>query len=87
MLILTRRINESIVINDNIKLTVVEIREDKVRLGVSAPKECSVHRKEVYDAIVRSNQVAEVAVPPQEPPERLSLWAKALRFCGSLLGR
>jgi carbon storage regulator len=51
MLVLSRKKNESIVINDNITIVVVEIRGDKVRLGVEAPKEISVHRREVFDAI------------------------------------
>ncbi len=54
MLVLSRKKNESIVINDDITIVVVEIRGDKVRLGVEAPKEVPVHRKEVYDAIKRS---------------------------------
>ena len=54
MLVLSRKKNESIVINDDIKIVVVEIRGDKVRLGVEAPKEVPVHRREVYDAIKRS---------------------------------
>lgn len=55
MLVLSRKKNESIVINDDITIVVVEIRGDKVRLGVEAPKEVPVHRREVYDAIKRSN--------------------------------
>ena len=51
MLVLSRKKNESIVINDSITLVIVEIRGDKVRLGIDAPKDVSVHRKEVYDAI------------------------------------
>ncbi len=51
MLVLSRKKNESIVINDNISIVVVEIRGDKVRLGVEAPKDVTVHRREVYDAI------------------------------------
>lgn len=51
MLVLTRKLNESIVINDVIKVTVVEIRGDKVRLGIEAPREIDVHRQEVYDQI------------------------------------
>lgn len=51
MLVLTRKKNESIVINDVIKVTVVEIRGDKVRLGIEAPREIDVHRQEVYDQI------------------------------------
>lgn len=60
MLVLSRKKNESIVINDNITITVVDIRGDKVRLGVEAPKEVPVHRKEVFDAI-RRNDEAEAA--------------------------
>ena len=56
MLVLSRKKNESIVINDDIKIVVVEIRGDKVRLGVEAPKEVPVHRREVYDAIKRAEQ-------------------------------
>ncbi len=53
MLVLTRRKNEVIRINDDITIMVVEIRGDKVRLGVDAPRGVSVHRQEVYDAIHR----------------------------------
>ena len=51
MLVLTRRLNESIVINDDVSVLVVEIRGDRVRLGIEAPKDVVVHRKEVYDVI------------------------------------
>ena len=51
MLVLSRKKNESIVINDDITIVVVEIRPDKVRLGIEAPKEVPVHRREVFDAI------------------------------------
>lgn len=51
MLVLSRKKNESVVINDNITIVVVEIRGDKVRLGIEAPKNVPVHRKEIYDAI------------------------------------
>ena len=54
MLVLSRKKNESIVINDDITIVVVEIRGDKVRLGVEAPKEVPVHRSEVYQAIHRN---------------------------------
>lgn len=54
MLVLTRRINESIVINDDVSVLVVEVRGDRVRLGIEAPKDVSVHRKEVYDVIRES---------------------------------
>jgi len=51
MLVLSRKKNESIIINDNIIVTVIEIRGDKVRLGIEAPKDVTVHRREVYEAI------------------------------------
>lgn len=59
MLVLSRKKNESIVINNDITIVVVEIRGDKVRLGVEAPKEVPVHRMEVYQAIKRSEQEQE----------------------------
>lgn len=59
MLVLSRKKNESIIINDDITIVVVEIRGDKVRLGIEAPKEVPVHRREVFDAIRRSEQAAK----------------------------
>lgn len=52
-MVLSRKKNESIVINDEITVTVVEIRGDKIRLGIVAPKEVSVHRQEIQEAIKR----------------------------------
>jgi carbon storage regulator len=68
MLVLSRKKNESIVINNDITIVVVEIRGDKVRLGVEAPKEVPVHRREVYEAIKR-NELAqkEAAKAATEP--------------------
>jgi carbon storage regulator len=63
MLVLSRKKNESIVIDDRIKIVVVEIRGDKVRLGVEAPKEVPVHRQEVYDAIKRSATQTDAPAP------------------------
>ena len=60
MLVLSRKKNESIVINDDITIVVVEIRGDKVRLRVEAPKEIPVHRREVFDAIQR-NEAEDIA--------------------------
>src|SRR5439155_25844759 len=62
MLVLSRKKNESIVINSDIVITVVEIRGDKVRLGIVAPKDVPVHREEVYEAIHGS-------LPPIKPAE------------------
>ena len=53
MLVLSRKKDEKIVIGDNISIMIVEIRGDKVRLGIDAPRDVSVHRREVYDAIKR----------------------------------
>ena len=61
MLVLSRKKNESIVINNDITIVVVEIRGDKVRLGVEAPKDVPVHRKEVQDTIERKRLEAEKA--------------------------
>ncbi len=58
MLVLSRQRDESIIIGDNVQITVVDIRGDKVRLGIEAPAEISVHRKEVFDAIQRENRRA-----------------------------
>jgi len=65
MLVLSRKKNESIIINDDITIVVVEIRGDKVRLGIDAPKEVPVHRNEVYEAIRRSQR--ESSEQPCEP--------------------
>lgn len=56
MLVLSRKKSESIIINDDIVITVVEVRGDKVRLGIQAPRDVPVHRKEVLDAIVRESR-------------------------------
>lgn len=61
MLVLSRKKNESIVINNDITVVVVEIRGDKVRLGIEAPREVPVHRQEVYDAIKRAEDQPEPA--------------------------
>jgi len=66
MLVLSRKKNESIVINDDITIVVVEIRGDKVRLGVEAPKEVPVHRNEVYEAIRRNQEQAKSAAETSE---------------------
>jgi carbon storage regulator len=56
MLVLSRQRDETIMIGDDIEITVVDIRGDKVRLGINAPKSVQVHRKEVYLAIKRENE-------------------------------
>ncbi len=56
MLVLSRKKNESIVIDGGIRLTVVEMRGDKVRIGIDAPREVVIHRQEVFDAIAKGGQ-------------------------------
>ena len=58
MLVLSRQRDESIIIGDNIEITVVDIRGEKVRLGINAPAHIPVHRKEVYEAIKREKMAA-----------------------------
>lgn len=67
MLVLSRKKDESIVINDNIVVTIVEIRRDKVRLGFEAPKDVPIHRREVYDAIKVSEQNESNETETQTP--------------------
>jgi len=63
MLILTRKVDEKIVIGDDISVSVVEIRGDQVRIGVEAPKTVKVFRKEVFDAIKAENMAAAESAP------------------------
>jgi carbon storage regulator len=77
MLVLSRQRDESIIVGDNVQITVVDIRGDKVRLGIQAPPHIPVHRKEVYDAIQRENRKAAgvtsddlAAAAPAKPDER-----------------
>ncbi len=55
MLVLTRKVDESITIGSNVTVTVLEIRGNQVRLGIDAPRETSVHRTEIYNAIAQEN--------------------------------
>ena len=69
MLVLSRQRDESIMIGDDVEITIVDVRGDKVRLGITAPKEIPVHRREIYDAIQREKAEkaqTDTAVPPSE---------------------
>lgn len=66
MLVLSRQRDETVMIGDEIEVTVVDIRGDKVRLGITVPREISVHRKEVYEAIRRENRTAAAQVKPED---------------------
>lgn len=63
MLILSRKINEKIMIGDNVSVSIIEIRGDQVRIGVDAPKTVKVFRQEVFDAISAENQAAAESKP------------------------
>jgi carbon storage regulator len=67
MLVLSRHRDESIVIGDDIVVTIVDIRGDKVRLGIQAPSHVSVHRQEIYDAIQREK--ADGGAAPKSTPK------------------
>jgi carbon storage regulator len=56
MLVLSRQKDESIMVGDNVEITIVDVRGDKVRLGITAPKDIPVHRREVYEAIQREKK-------------------------------
>lgn len=66
MLVLTRKLGESIAIDDHIKIVVVQIKGKQVRLGIQAPKETKIHREEVYTAIRDQNQEAAHSQPEVE---------------------
>jgi len=59
MLVLSRRKDESIMIGDDVEVMIVDVRGDKVRLGITAPKKVPVHRREIYDAIQREKSGEE----------------------------
>jgi len=63
MLILSRKINEKVVIGDDITISIIEIRGDQVRIGIDAPKKVKVFRQEVYDAIKDENKAASQSAP------------------------
>ena len=65
MLVLSRHRDESIMFGDDVVITIVDIRGDKVRLGIDAPQDIPVHRREVYEAIKRENQKASKVDPSE----------------------
>ncbi len=82
MLVLSRKKDESIVINDDITIVVVEIRGDKVRLGIEAPKEVPVHRREVFESIVEvpvASSGTSVTAPPDDPVTATSVPSPSTR--------
>ena len=83
MLVLTRRANQSIMIGDDIVITVLDVRGDQIRIGIKAPRSVAVHREEVYAELQAENQAAALPsrdalanldklLPKQPPPRRQS---------------
>jgi carbon storage regulator len=67
MLVLTRKVHQSIVIGDGIEVVVLEVRGEQVRLGIKAPKDVAVHRKEIYEQILEENRSASQVRPEDVP--------------------
>jgi len=69
MLVLSRQKDESIMIGDDVKITIVDVRGDKVRLGITAPREIPVHRMEIYEAIQREKREKAEKQTQEQPAE------------------
>ena len=69
MLVLSRQRDESIMIGDEVEITIVDVRGDKVRLGITAPKNIPVHRREIYDAIQREKNQEKQSAPEASSKE------------------
>lgn len=67
MLVLTRKVHQSIVIGDEVEVVVLEVRGEQVRLGIRAPKDVAVHRKEIYEQILEENKEAAQTRPEDVP--------------------
>ena len=68
MLVLTRKVNQSIVIGDDIEVVVLEVRGEQIRLGIRAPRDVVVHRKEIYEQIQEETRAA-AAVKQEDVPD------------------
>ena len=66
MLALSRKKGESLVINNNIEVTILEVKGDQIKLGIKAPREISIYRKEVYEQIQESNKAAMTEQTPED---------------------
>ena len=71
MLILTRRVGESLMIGDNVTVTILGVKGNQVRVGVNAPKEVSVHREEIYERI-QAEKAEQGQNPPPPPDEEMA---------------
>jgi carbon storage regulator len=68
MLVLSRKLNQAIMVGDNVRIIVVSVDRDQVKLGIDAPREIPVHRSEVYEEIQRVNRAAAGQAPPAAAP-------------------
>jgi len=68
MLILTRRIGETVMVGDDVTITVLGVKGNQVRVGINAPKSIAVHREEIYERIQRERAASHAPRPPSEPP-------------------
>ncbi|MCL6589532.1 MAG: carbon storage regulator CsrA [Firmicutes bacterium] len=71
MLVLTRKLNESIMVGDEVKITIVDVKGDQVKLGITAPRQVAVHREEVYREIQKENQLAARGKPNLDNLEKM----------------
>ena len=76
MLVLSRKVNQSIMVGDNVRVVVVAVDRDQVKLGIEAPREIAVHRSEIYEEIQRSNRSA-AAAPGAPAPQGTPVVARA----------
>ena len=67
MLVLTRKVNQSIIIGDSIEVVVLEVRGEQVRIGIKAPRDVEVHRKEIFDQISSSETASQPAADSESP--------------------
>ena len=77
MLVLTRRANQSIIIGDDVVVTVLEVRGDQVRIGITAPRDVTVHREEVYRALHEANEDAATELMPEQDNQKSHTTTKA----------
>ena len=68
MLVLTRKLNQAVTVGHDVEVTVIEIRGDQVRLGITAPRSLSVHRQEVWEQVQRENKAAAASENPPDLP-------------------
>ncbi len=83
MLVLSRQEEEAIILGDDIEIQVIRIDKHSVKLGIKAPKNLSIYRKEIYEAILKNNQAACVTTStkaPKIPTEKIISFAKHLRL-------